>query len=138
MSYYKPYWLNEDELEHFGTKGMKWGIRRYQNADGTLTEAGKKRYSSAVVSAFKSSAAKVMGSVRFGSATPYLAKPTDSQKKVAANRYNERNGYEFPGDIKTIKNTSTHKESIRAIPFGSSDAKNMLKKYIILSETWGS
>lgn len=41
MSYHHPYWLNEDELEHFGTKGMKWGIRRYQNADGTLTEAGK-------------------------------------------------------------------------------------------------
>lgn len=41
--YYKPYWLNDDELEHYGVKGMKWGIRRYQNADGTLTEAGKKR-----------------------------------------------------------------------------------------------
>lgn len=32
-------------LFHSGTKGMKWGIRRYQNDDGTLTEAGKARYS---------------------------------------------------------------------------------------------
>jgi hypothetical protein len=31
-------------LCHDGTKGMKWGIRRYQNKDGTLTEAGKLRY----------------------------------------------------------------------------------------------
>lgn len=31
------------ELEHFGVKGMKWGIRRYQNADGTLTAAGKEK-----------------------------------------------------------------------------------------------
>ena len=31
-------------LMHYGVKGMKWGIRNYQNADGTLTEAGKKRY----------------------------------------------------------------------------------------------
>lgn len=32
------------ELYHHGTKGMKWGRRRYQNEDGSLTEAGKKRY----------------------------------------------------------------------------------------------
>lgn len=31
-------------LIHHGIKGMRWGIRRYQNADGTLTEAGKVRY----------------------------------------------------------------------------------------------
>ena len=31
-------------ITHSGTKGMKWGVRRYQNKDGTLTEAGKKRY----------------------------------------------------------------------------------------------
>jgi hypothetical protein len=34
----------ETYLAHHGIPGMKWGIRRYQNEDGTLTEAGKKHY----------------------------------------------------------------------------------------------
>ena len=32
------------ELAHHGIKGQKWGVRRYQNSDGTLTSAGKERY----------------------------------------------------------------------------------------------
>lgn len=33
-----------DELTHWGIKGMRWGVRRYQNKDGSLTAKGKKRY----------------------------------------------------------------------------------------------
>lgn len=36
--------MENNKLYHHGVMGMKWGIRRYQNKDGTLTAAGKKRY----------------------------------------------------------------------------------------------
>ena len=40
------YIVYESELYHHGIKGMRWGVRRYQNKDGSLTLSGKKRYSS--------------------------------------------------------------------------------------------
>ena len=35
--------MSSNELTHHGIKGMRWGVRRYQNKDGSLTKAGRKK-----------------------------------------------------------------------------------------------
>ena len=53
MRGYLGTYYEEDSLIHYGIKGMKWGVRRFQKKDGTLTSAGKKRYSEDVQRAQK-------------------------------------------------------------------------------------
>ena len=49
---------NERYLVHHGILGQKWGIRRYQNEDGSLTAAGKKRYDTGNTSSSTSNSSK--------------------------------------------------------------------------------
>ena len=47
-----------DELYHHGVKGQKWGVRRYQNKDGSLTKEGKKRLAKEASNYYKQEAIK--------------------------------------------------------------------------------
>lgn len=38
------YYITNNELYHYGIMGQKWGVRRFQNPDGTLTVEGRRRY----------------------------------------------------------------------------------------------
>lgn len=71
------------ELHHHGIKGMKWGIRRFQNADGSLTSAGRERYGDDAGERKKSTAKKVaVGAAAIAGValTAYLVKKHGAKK----------------------------------------------------------
>lgn len=62
MNWYYSGFPYSDELYHHGIKGQRWGIRRYQNEDGSLTTAGKLRYGAQKVTEALSKGLKRVGS----------------------------------------------------------------------------
>lgn len=93
-------------LCHHGILGMKWGVRRYQNSDGTLTAAGKKRYSETVRPKTVNGTAKPITkrkiegpngpagkiSYRDASGKPVHARPSSFTKPSAATHFSSKVG----------------------------------------------
>ena len=75
-----------DELYHYGILGQKWGVRRYQNPDGSLTPAGRKRYSKFVGGDEKKLSTIELASI--GTARKRL----ENQNPMARNKYLQKKG----------------------------------------------
>lgn len=112
------------ELYHHGIKGMKWGVRRYQNEDGTYTDAGKKRRSQdpEAVQKRKDTAKKVaaisiaaVGAVAVSAAAIYVAKNPQAVSRVLKNA-----GTTTVNALKTGKN--------KTVDFGKKAVKTTLTK----------
>ena len=91
------YYLTNDELIHWGIKGQKWGIRRFQNEDGSLTPEGEIRYGGGKKSHSRKEwklVKKSMASRKKQLKDNYFEKHKDEAKKLAENRERKRQLYE--------------------------------------------
>ena len=124
-TYYIAGYPVSDELYHHGIKGQKWGIRRYQNEDGTLTAEGRKRYGNALgehanehgLMRRLASGDHILGVKRLGERTEKLydkraKEESEKGNKVAAKKYEEYRDAQKKANIdreKYISNASTGK-----------------------------
>ena len=90
--------MESNYLTHYGIKGQKWGIRRYQNPDGSLTSAGRKRYSDS--GGIRGAVSKVKNAVtRRGSSSKAAAKKKQAEKEALdpdANYTEDKGDFEIP------------------------------------------
>ncbi len=112
--------FSSDYLEHHGILGMKWGIRRYQNEDGSLTDAGKKRYGAESVG-------------KISSAKGTQRRLNDLDQAISFNkRYKKQNSRlgkmsgKLNSDTKTRLDTKA-KENEKNISKGEAEKKQLIK-----------
>lgn len=106
--------MEYNELTHWGIKGMKWGVRRYQNKDGTLTKAGQARYARDQ----RENSGKKKGD-KVGNADPnrWIKEDLTRSRKLAD---------ETSGLVRNLKNTNDN--AIRNTPKVKMDLSSMTDK----------
>lgn len=127
---FSKYMPNGDELTHWGIRGMKWGIRRYQNPDGTLTEAGKKRYGSDTDDSEAKARAAEMAKIRRLKTTHPSLLTDDELNYLQERRKAERRAVDYSKQYKKLKKKKAEKLTDAELQYllQRKDAERNLKK----------
>ena len=104
--------MSSNELTHHGIKGMRWGVRRYQNKDGSLTKAGRKK-----MAKLDKEYSKLTGRKRnTESPSTRVSKMTDDEIRARINRINlERDYLDLINNQDSINKQSKGKGFIKTV-----------------------
>ena len=129
--------MEYNELYHHGVKGMKWGVRRYQNKDGSLTSAGKKRYdgesgdkSDRNKKIAKRVAAAVVMTATVSAAAAIYAKNQDAVNQIISNVGNKTVSSLKSGSSKAVNTGKKYMDNVYGIAKkGVKEAPGAAKSY---------
>ena len=138
-----------DTIYHFGVKGMKWGRRRFQNKDGSLTPAGRKRYSDGSSDSDSSGAKPPTMSIKrpgsSSSSKKKVSEMSDDELRGRINRMNMEKQYaqltkELSGESSSNAKQNKGKSFVREIssravsnvliPAGEEIGRQLVRSYL--------
>lgn len=100
-----PQYDNQNYLAHYGIRGQKWGVRRFQNADGSLTSEGKKR----ARAEYKADNKEAFEKGRYATDAERASRYSDKQLAKAQKRYDRKL------DTKSLDRLNYEKETNRKL-----------------------
>lgn len=109
---------------------MKWGVRRYQNADGTLTAAGKQRYGTSTDSNLTNSSFRVHEDYRKAHSRPRSSSLSDAELRSILNRLQMDKQYsEITASPKKTERLKAMTNIVKTINDATSTALTMYDNY---------
>lgn len=125
-------------LEHWGIKGMKWGFRRFQNKDGSLTAAGRKRYgksaeggkSTSASNKSKSSSSSGKSSGKLSSSSKSSGSSEEKQDPVIKKKPSEMTDEELNAAINRMQLEKRYTDLLPKEPAPTPKQKSAVSRFI--------